>query len=218
MHMSKNYVLNTACRSKVLVIVTMQNFEVIPNKLIIMYYQMFNHLAVTLHSWRWCLASPILRSHARAEFTLNTSPGSRNLMVSKEQNNSTHRLHLHYKLGCEGLATTLETEIQTWYKGTWYTQLKTCLKQCFYSQWNEDPTRCYLMLFITHDLLNMIQAPLCPSSRAHYYIPLFTTWNVCFLSLDGGKVWVGWLCGWAGGCSSRQPSHTATAVATSPAT
>jgi hypothetical protein len=32
---------------------------------------------------------------------------------------------------------------------------------------------------------------------------MFTTWNVCFLGLDGGKVWVGWLCGWAGGyCSS----------------
>jgi len=35
MHMSKNYVLNTVCKSKVLVMVTVQNFEVIPNKFII---------------------------------------------------------------------------------------------------------------------------------------------------------------------------------------
>jgi len=39
-------------------------------------------------------------------------------MLSKEQNNSTHRLHLHYKLGYDGLATTLETEMQTQYKRT----------------------------------------------------------------------------------------------------
>jgi hypothetical protein len=64
------------------------------------------------------LAFPILRSHARAEFTLNNSPGSRNLMVSKEKNNNTHRLHLHYKMGYDGLATTLETEMQTQYKRT----------------------------------------------------------------------------------------------------
>jgi uncharacterized membrane protein YecN with MAPEG domain len=50
--------------------------------------------------------------------------------------------------------------------------------------------------YYTNDLLKMFRAPLCPSSGAHDYIPLFTTWNVCFLDLDGGKVWVGWLCSW----------------------
>jgi hypothetical protein len=60
--------------------------------------------------------------------------------------------------------------------------------------------------YYTYDLLNMFRAPLCPSSGGHDYIPMFTTWNVCFLGLDGGKVWVGWLRGWAGGyLSSRQP-------------
>jgi hypothetical protein len=42
-------------------------------------------------------------------------------MVSKEMNNSTHRLHLHYKLGYEGLATTMETEMQTVQKDLIYT-------------------------------------------------------------------------------------------------
>jgi len=55
---------------------------------------------------------------ARAEFTLNTNPGSSNLMVSKEKNNSAHKLHLHYKLGYDGLATKLETDMQTQYKRT----------------------------------------------------------------------------------------------------
>jgi hypothetical protein len=41
-------------------------------------------------------------------------------------------------------------------------------------------------------MLNMFQAPLCPSSGAQDYIPLFTTWNVCFL------VWIGVRCGMAG--------------------
>jgi uncharacterized membrane protein YecN with MAPEG domain len=49
--------------------------------------------------------------------------------------------------------------------------------------------------YYTYDLLNMFRAPLCSSSGAHDYIPLFTTWNVCFLGLHGGEVWVGWLCG-----------------------
>jgi len=35
MHMSKNYILNNVCKSKVLVMVTMRNSEVIPNKFII---------------------------------------------------------------------------------------------------------------------------------------------------------------------------------------
>jgi hypothetical protein len=41
--------------------------------------------------------------------------------------------------------------------------------------------------YSTYDLLNMFLAPLCPSSGAHDYIPLLTTWNVYFLGLDGGK-------------------------------
>jgi hypothetical protein len=45
--------------------------------------------------------------------------------------------------------------------------------------------------YYTYDLLYMFRALLCPSSGAHDYIPLFTTWNVYFLGLDGGKVWVG---------------------------
>jgi hypothetical protein len=53
--------------------------------------------------------------------------------------------------------------------------------------------------YYTCDLLNMFRAPLCPSSGAHDYIPLFITWDVCFLGLDGVKVGVGWLCGWVGG-------------------
>jgi hypothetical protein len=58
--------------------------------------------------------------------------------------------------------------------------------------------------YYTYDLLNMFRAPLCTSSGANDYIPLFTTWNVCCLGLDGGKVWVGWLCGWAGGyCTTK---------------
>jgi hypothetical protein len=32
----------------------------------------------------------------------------------------------------------------------------------------------------------MFRAPPCPSSGTHDYIPLFTTWNVCFLGLDAG--------------------------------
>jgi hypothetical protein len=56
--------------------------------------------------------------------------------------------------------------------------------------------------YYTYDLLNMFRAPLCPSSGAQDYIPPFTTWNVCFLGLDAGRVRVGWLCGWVGGCCS----------------
>jgi hypothetical protein len=61
--------------------------------------------------------------------------------------------------------------------------------------------------YYTYDLLKMLRAPLCPSSGTHDYMPLLTTWNVCFLVLDGGKVWVGRLCGWAGGYCSRCPKH-----------
>jgi hypothetical protein len=64
--------------------------------------------------------------------------------------------------------------------------------------------------YYTYDLLNMFRAHLCPSSGAHNYIPLFTTWNVCFLGLDGGKVWVGWLYGWAGGYFKTQVYYLST--------
>jgi hypothetical protein len=43
--------------------------------------------------------------------------------------------------------------------------------------------------YYTYDLLNMFRAPLCPSSGAHDYIPLFI-----------------WLCGYASGYC-RHPSH-----------
>jgi hypothetical protein len=33
----------------------------------------------------------------------------------------------------------------------------------------EDPTRCYLLFYYTYNMLNMFQAPLCPSSGAHDY-------------------------------------------------
>jgi hypothetical protein len=62
--------------------------------------------------------------------------------------------------------------------------------------------------YYTYDLLNMFQAPLCPSSGAHDYIPLFTTWNVCFLGFDAGKMWVGCLCDWAGGTAVANPQLT----------
>lgn len=67
-----------------------------------MYYQKFNHFTVTLYS-------PQIPRKGKS--TLNARPCSRNLMASKEEKNSTHTLHLHYKLGYDGLATTLETEM-----------------------------------------------------------------------------------------------------------
>jgi hypothetical protein len=67
------------------------------------------------------------------------------------------------------------------------------------SQWNEEPTSCYLVLFITHMIAQHVSGtsmPIIWSSR------LYTTvhhMERLFLGLDGGKVWAGWLCGWAGG-------------------
>jgi hypothetical protein len=48
--------------------------------------------------------------------------------------------------------------------------------------------------YYTYDMLNMFRAPLFQSSGAHDYKPLFTTWNVCSLGLDGG--WQGWHSMW----------------------
>jgi hypothetical protein len=31
----------------------------------------------------------------------------------------------------------------------------------------EEPTRCHLVFYYTYDILNMFQAPLCPSSGAY---------------------------------------------------
>jgi hypothetical protein len=50
---------------------------------------------------------------------------------------------------------------------------------------------------------------------AHHHelttISLFTTWNVCFLGIDGWWLGVGWLAMWLGWwlLHSRQPSHIA---------
>jgi hypothetical protein len=40
--------------------------------------------------------------------------------------------------------------------------------------------------YYTFDKLNMLHAPLCPSLGTHDFTPVFTTWNVRFLGLDGG--------------------------------
>jgi hypothetical protein len=41
----------------------------------------------------------------------------------------------------------------------------------------EEPTGCYIVFYYTFERLNMFRPALCPSSGAHEYISLITTWT-----------------------------------------
>jgi hypothetical protein len=51
--------------------------------------------------------------------------------------------------------------------------------------------------YYTYDLPNILSGTSMPIIRSSRLYRTDQHMEVCFLGLDDGKVWVGWLCGWA---------------------